>query len=123
MTRVSRWGRFGAALGVAGLMLAAGCAAAQSGDAASANSFFNTAVTFMKSIQSLVAAGLAENTAAVAACASGLAHELGVPPGTPGADGKPQSLAPVPGPGAPGAVSPVGSPGGSPAAPGRDCPS
>lgn len=92
-------------------MLAAGCAAAQSGDAVGANAFFNSAVTFMKSIQSLVAAGLAENTEAVSACASGLAQELGIPAGTPGIDGKvplPAPQAQVPG--APGAVSPGGSP-------------
>lgn len=95
-------------------MLAAGSAAAQSGDAAGANAFFNTAVTFMKSIQSLVAAGLAENTAAVAACATGLAQELGVPPGTPGANGEMPPPPPPPphteNPVAPGAIS-AGSPG------------
>lgn len=99
-------------------MLAAGCAAAQSGDSAAANTFFNTAVTFMKSIQTLTAAGLAENTAAVAGCATGLASELGIPPGTPGADGKPLSLLPGQAAGAPAAVPPAGGSGGSPGAPG-----
>lgn len=99
-------------------MLAAGCAAAQSGDAVGANTFFNTAVTFMKSIQSLVAAGLAENTAAVAACASGLAQELGVPPGTPGAKGEmppPPPPPPVQNPATPGTPPPApGPPSGGP---------
>lgn len=97
-------------------MLTAGCAAAQSGDAAAANAFFNTAVTFMKSIRSLVAAGLAENIAAVEACASGLAQELGVPPGTPGVKAEmplPPSHAQDPSKAVDPAVAPA-SPGGPP---------
>ncbi len=69
-------------------MLAAAHAANRSGDSAKASAYFNSAALFAKMVETMKAMGLAENTAAVAKCATDLAKELGVPVGTPGADGK-----------------------------------
>ena len=95
-------------------MMAAGYAAAQSGEMDAANAFFNSARLFHKLIEMTVSTGLAENTRAVSACATVLAQDLAVPPGTPGADGKvltappptqtPDGTAVQPTPGVPGGV-------------------
>lgn len=92
------------------IMLAAARAAEHAGDSAAANAFFNSAAVFTSLIQKMVAGGLAENTAAVAKCATGLAKELGVPPATPGADGKVLPPIPPPQPQTPG--TPAGLPAG-----------
>ncbi len=98
-------------------MITASSVAAQSGDAAGANAFIKSAMAFLNLVKTLTAAGLAENTAAVAACATGLANELGVPPGTPGADGEMPKPPPWQSqvPGAPGVPSAPGLQGGAPA--------
>lgn len=104
-------------------MLAAEDVANRAGDSAGANAFHKSAETFANLIQKMIAAGLLENTKAVAACAAGLAGELGVPAGTPGADGtvpqrQPGPATPGYNPGLPVNVPKAGLPGGSPATPG-----
>ena len=84
------------------IMRAAGQAANMSGDTAKATAFFTSAALFTKMVETTKTIGLAENIAAVAKCATGLAQDLGVPAGTPGADGKmpaPMQLPPVNDPG------------------------
>lgn len=88
-------------------MLAAEEVAKNAGDMESANAFHNSAVTFANLIQTMITAGRTENINAVAACATGLASELGVPPGTAGADGKVPTLPPQSQ--LPGAPVPAGS--------------
>lgn len=100
-------------------MLAAAHAANKSGDTAAANAFFNSAALFTKMIDTMKAVGLAENIAAVGKCATGLAQDLGVPTGTPGADGKMPPPVPPPTaniPGNPGTPPGVGSIAGVPVA-------
>lgn len=97
-------------------MAAAGQAASKSGDTAKASAFFNSAALFTKMIETMKTVGLAENIAAVAKCAAGLAQDLGVPAGTPGADGKMPGQAlppPVTSPGSTGISTPGQLPGGS----------
>ncbi|MFL0293264.1 hypothetical protein ACJH6J_19750 [Mycobacterium sp. SMC-18] len=94
-------------------MLAAAHAANESRNYAAAEAFFNAAALFTKMIETMKTVGLAENTAAVAKCATGLAQELGVPAGTPGADGKMPPPVPPPSPnvpGSPGNPPPAGAP-------------
>lgn len=95
-------------------MIAAG-EANRASDPVAATAFFQSAALFTAQIETLIKVGLAENIAAVAACATGLAKDLGVPAGTPGADGKMPRPAPAPvqHPGAPGTVPASVVPGGS----------
>jgi len=69
-------------------MLAASDLARQAGDISGANAFANSATTFSALIPKIIASALAENQKLVSACAVSLAADLGVPPGTPGADGE-----------------------------------
>ncbi len=98
------------------IMTAAGQAALISGETAKASAFFNSAALFHKMIDTTKTIGLAENIAAVAKCATSLAEDLGVPAGTPGADGKmpgPALPPPVTSPGNTGVPTAGQSPGGS----------